>query len=68
MSSLYYFLRDLFWTGLAVLLVFCFLEDFSPGFVTLWLDMELIAVLVGVSGLLAWLSGVLSATGLGKRN
>lgn len=50
---IYYIFREAFLFSLVTLFLLLVLEDFQPGFVTLWLDFDIFLKIVLVTGLLA---------------
>ena len=52
---IYYIFREAFLFSLVTLFLLLVLEDFQPGFVTLWLDFDIFLKTVLVSGLSAFI-------------
>lgn len=50
---IHYLLRDLFAVGFVGLLLLLVIEDIRPGFVSFWMSIKLVLLIVGVIGLLA---------------
>lgn len=48
----YYLFRDLFFISLSLLLFLLIIEDIQPGFVSFWLEIKYILLIVFISGLM----------------
>jgi len=52
---IYRLLAEFFVAGSFTLLILLILEDFAPGVVTLWLNLRLLVLIVGLTGILSLL-------------
>jgi hypothetical protein len=51
----YYFIRDLFGVSFVLLFLLLMIEDFQPGFVSLWLEIKSFLIIVFILGILTLL-------------